>query len=318
MATKPQKIGHRVRFTNQLELRNQTEGLLKRRYGRGIYIQSVNEASNDVLSVTLGNTVPKDISDAVERDGVMKFISVGNIYTLRAEPTSNQYIMELPERSDISEGFEERWQVLINSLDTSMAKAIYENVLDFAEVKNQLSPIRQIFRWVQNRHPISLDEIDENQKSEQTRKYIDVLSELGYLTVSEGLVKPADRIRAAEITASENQEATFIEVVMGDLVQQGYHTLRDRCSLNMLGHYPKFSSAYYYDALQRQSPDLTLDINDIKRNIEYQYGRSDYGELYIEDKLDQLSQANVLEKDGDYVSAVDSVFDQINSEAQVV
>lgn len=54
-----------------------------------------------------------------------------------------------------------------------------------------------------------------------------------------------------------------------------------------------------------------LDLEVIQGNIRKQYGK-DFGELYVEDKLNQLSQVDVIEKDGDYVTSVDEVFDTVN------
>jgi hypothetical protein len=49
----------------------------------------------------------------------------------------------------------------------------------------------------------------------------------------------------------------------------------------------------------------------IQGNIREQYGKN-FGELYVEDKLNQLSQVGVIEKDGDYVTSVDEVRDTVN------
>ena len=63
--------------------------------------------------------------------------------------------------------------------------------------------------------------------------------------------------------------------------------------------------------IQRQEPGIHLDLEVIQGNIRKQYGK-DFGELYVEDKLNQLSQVGVIEKDGDYVTSVDEVFDTVN------
>ena len=49
----------------------------------------------------------------------------------------------------------------------------------------------------------------------------------------------------------------------------------------------------------------------IQGNIREQYGKN-FGELYVEDKLNQLSQVGVIEKDGDYITSVDEVRDTVN------
>lgn len=309
MSESAPRSGDRIRFTNQRELETAGEAILKHRYGRGIYIQEVEESNEGHLRVRLGNTVPKDLSDSLERDGVLKFNSVRHIHTLRAEPTNGHYIIELPDRGDIYDGYKNREQDIIEQLDYSMAKSIYEDVLHFGEVENQLTPIRQIFRWVWERGPLSIEAIKRNQRSKNTDLYLNVLSELEYIWVEGGEVHAGERMNSAEFQGLDSQQ--FIESIMGDLVQRGYHTLRDRCDLRMLSHYPQFSGAYYYDAIQRQDPEFHLNIETITENLWEQYGKR-YGELYVDDKLAQLSNVGVLEKEGDYVSADTDVFEQVS------
>jgi len=307
--------GDRIRFTTERELQTTGEKILKHRYGRGIYIQEVEESDHGELRIRLGNTVPKDLSDSLDLDGVLKFNSVRNIYTLRAEPTNGHYIIELPERIEIYNGFKERKHNILEQLDYSMAKAIYDDVLHFGEVENQLTPIRQIFRWVWERGPLSVEVIQDNQRSGNTNEYLDVLEELGYIWVEEGEVHAGERMNSAEFQDLDSRQ--FIESIMGDLVQRGYHTLRDRCDLRMLSHYPQFSGAYYYDAIQRQDPDLHLDIGKITDNLWEQYGKR-FGELYVEDKLAQLHTVGVIEKEDSYVSAEEEVFERVSRDVPLV
>lgn len=314
MGTTVPKSGKRIRVSTREELENHGEAMLKHRYGPGIYVQDVEETSRGKLLVRLGNSVPKDLSDSLERDGVLKFISVRNIYTLTAEPTESSFIIELPDRKEIYDGFVERYNGILNSLDTSMAKTIYHDVLEFSEVDNQLTPIRQIIRWTHNRAPLEADEIDSNQRSGQTMRYLDILDQLDYINLEDGIVTEGERMDSANLQDVGNR--SYVEVIMSDLVQRGYNTLRDECNLRMLSHYPQFSGAYYFDAIQRQKPGLHLDLEAIQGNIREQYGK-DFGELYVEDKLNQLSQVGVIEKEGDYVTSVGEVYDTVNRDVQL-
>ncbi|QCW04367.1 hypothetical protein [Natrinema pallidum] len=312
----PPSTGDRLRFSNINELQNQGEALLKHRYGRGIYIQKVEEIDGGKYIISLGNSVPKDLSDSLEKDGVIKFLSFRNIYNLEAEPTNSHYIVELPDREEIYEGFQERRENIVDQLDYSVAKSIYKNVLHFGEVENQLTPIRQILRWTHERGPVAESRINANQNSNRTIRYLEVLEELGYIRRQDGEVHSGERMDSGviqDILDDSNDDIGVVEALMGDLVQRGYHTLRDRCDLRMLSHYPQFAGAYYYDAVQRGDSDLHLDMAAVRDNLNDQYNR-DFGELYIDDKMAQLSQVDVIEKDGNYVTANDEVFSEVSQQ----
>ena len=57
---------NRLRFHSLEEIRHgQAETEVKRRYGRGIYVNDIHETSSGDLVISLDNTVSKDISDSL-------------------------------------------------------------------------------------------------------------------------------------------------------------------------------------------------------------------------------------------------------------
>lgn len=78
----------------------------------------------------------------------------------------------------------------------------------------------------------------------------------------------------------------------------------------MLGHYQKYSGAYYYDAIQRGDKSLWLDIDRIAENLKdlHNEERDSY---YLHDKLGELDHVGVIEKDGDLVRSDDDVYDMV-------
>lgn len=316
MATTDSGPDYRLKFQHRDEiLDGHAETELKRRYGRGIYVNDIREASTGELVISLGNTIPKNVSDSREQDRVLQFINIRDIYTLRGEPTGGgYYIVELPDRDEVYNGFVERRAQIIDRLDYSMAKAIYENVFELTPVKNQLNAIIQIIRWVRERSPLSIERIEDAQGSENTAEYLRILSDLGFLRIEDNEVYPGEKMDAADLIGLDGDD--YVKTVVGDIVQAGYNVLQDQLNLRMLSHYPKYSNAYYYSALQRNDPDLWLDIEAISQNYEQQYG-DDADWLVVNDKLNELADTNVIQKDGEYVQAKQDVYNQVAQEAPV-
>lgn len=285
------------------------ETRLKRHLGRGIYVSSVQELPDGDLEVSLGNVSPRDISDCRDHDNVLKFITLRDVYTIRAENTGEGiYIIDIPDRSDVVEGIEAREKEVKNKLDFSMAQAIYEHVYDLPAVRTQLNPILQILRGTRNRSRLTVTEIDENQRSERTKEYVELLENFGYIEVEDGEITPGIRLQSADLNEYDWDE--FGRKFLGDVVQRGYMTIRDELKLSMLGHYQKYSGSYYYDAIQRGKKDLWLDIETVGDNLEELHGEI-RDEFYLHDKLGELASVDVIKKDGDYVRSVDGIYKQV-------
>lgn len=307
---------NRLRFQQREQIkRGQPASELKRRYGRGIYVTNISETMDSDLLISLGNSVPKDVSDSLEEDRVLQFINIRDIYTLRGEDTGEGfYTVDLPDRDEVHEGYLQRRQQIIDRLDWSMAKAIYEHVFELTPVKNQLNAIIQIVRWVHEESEIPLARLESAQGSDNTAEYVDVLSDLGFLTVNEGVVMEGEKMRETQLLDLDGEE--YVKTVVGNIVKDGYNVLQDQLDLRMLSHYPKFCNAYYYDALQRQTPELHLDIDAITRNYERQYNE-DIDSFVVNDKLNELAETNVIQKEGGYVQSNSEVYYRVAEESPV-
>jgi len=285
------------------------ETRLKRHLGRGVYVHEVHELPNGNLEVSLGNVSPRELSDCREHDNVLKFITLRDVYTIEAEDTGKGvYLIDIPDREDVVDGIEERETEIKDKLDFSMAQAIYKHVYDLPAVRTQLNPILQILRAARNNRGLTVSKVNDNQRSGNTKEYIELLDNFGYIQVEDGVIKPGVRLQSADLNEYDWDE--FGRKFLGDVVQRGYVTIRDEFDLSMLRHYQKYSGSYYYDAIQRGKEDLWLDIETIADNLEELHGERKE-EFYLQDKLGELASVNVVKKEGDYVRSEKDIYEQV-------
>jgi hypothetical protein len=307
---------HILRVEDQAVLEGgEAEIRLKRQLGRGIYIHEVNELPDGDIEIVLGNVVPRNLSDCREQDKVLKFVTLRDVYTLRGEATDGYYHIRLPERDEVLEGIKEREDEILDKLDYSMAQAIYANVYDLPDVRTQLNPILELLRWVRREGRTTQTRLVDAQRSEKTLAYLRMLENMGYVRRENHEVEAGERLQSADLNEMGREE--FGRAFLGDVVQRGYYTIRDQFDMSMLGHYQKYAGAYYYDAIQRGEHGLWLDIETVQENLSDQFDeRRDT--LYIEEKLADLSNVNVVEQDGEFVRGTSDVFDQVMSQTPAI
>lgn len=306
---------NQIIFPDQENIEKDVEYRLQRRYGRGLFIQETFEAPDDQLIITLGTSYPKDVSDRRERDKVLKYINVGDVKKLHAEPTGEGfYAIELPDRSELREAFQTRKQEMVSQLDWSMAKTIFDDVYQLDPVKNQLTSLNQIVRWLREEGELSVERIDNIQRTENTRMYLNVLENFSFIRIDNGMILPDRKMEAVEIEDPDDIEE-YQKQVIGQVIHDAYHVLRDQLNLRMLNHYPKFANSYYYSAIQRQEPNLWLDTEALRANLRQEWD-DNVDPLILRDKLRKLEEANVLTRDGDYVSGNTEIYEQVAAEAQ--
>jgi hypothetical protein len=305
-----------LRVEDQVALEGgEAEIRLKRQLGRGIYIHEVNELPDGDIEIVLGNVVPRDLSDCREQDNVLKFVTLRDVYTLRGKDTNGYYHIMLPERDEVLEGIKEREEEVLDKLDYSMAQAIYANVYDLPDVRTQLNPILELLRWVRREGRTTQTRLVDAQRSEKTIAYLRMLENMGYVSREGREVEAGERLQSADLKEMDREE--FGRAFLGDVVQRGYYTIRDQFDMSMLGHYQKYAGAYYYDALQRGEHGLWLDIETVQQNLSDQFDEK-RDTLYIEEKLADLSNVDVVEQDGDFVRGTSDVFNQVMSQTPAI
>lgn len=310
MATTSPGAEGKLRFGRTNEVESVVEQSLKRRYGRGIYVESYKQSEDGTIFIKLGNTVPKDVSDCRDHDRVLKFIDFDGIHTLKAESLDQGYLIELPERQELYEGYRERRRELARRLDETMARTIYHELVSFTPVENQLGAIKEILRTVREHGPLpeeTIYEIRGTENENQTGKYLRLLNDIEFISISEEdrAIYPGPNLDAHDEHDIDTQE--FSEVVLGQVVNRAYHTLTDELNLTLLKHYPRYANAYYFSAVQRGKPDLRLDVETAHSNFSMLYDDSVH-KITVNQKLDDLVEVGALRSEGDFYLSEPDVY----------
>lgn len=314
------KTEGKLRFRKESEIESQVERKLKRKYGRGIFVESYTQTSDNTFFIKLGNAAPQDISDRRNHDRVLKFIQYDSIYTLEAAPTNNGYLIDLPPRKAIHDGFKEQKRKLARQLDRSMAQAIYRKLVDFPAVKNQLGAIQSILRTVWEKGPLEVETVHQirgttPEEREKTESYLSLLEDTRFIRIEDGEARSGQGLDSFDVNEVSSDQ--FNEIVLGEVINKAYSTLKDELNITLLAHYPKYANAYYFTALEREKEDVKLDAEAARENLETLYGDEEH-EIKVRQKLDDLVNVDVVEKDdeGFYVSNHE-IFDNLSQGAMV-
>lgn len=308
-------VNNRIVFGEAEELmEGRKRSQLKSKLGQGIYISEIHETQDGDFVINFGNSTPKDVSDSRDKDRVLQFIDVEDIYSVTASKQDGNYVLELPSREELHRGYIERRKQILDQLDYTTATLIYENIFEFSSVENQMTPIIEIVKWTQEDGSKPITEIEAQQNSDKTRLYISTLSDLGFLNVTDGTIYPGEKMQSADLHPADRTKEDYQKELIGQVIKDGYYVLRDKLSMSMLDQYPQLCNSYYYTALQRNDPNLELDIDRIQDNYREQYNKKK-GRNKINDKMDRLARADVVHKDGEYVSSKQTMWNDLVSES---
>jgi len=298
----------------------QIEHQLQQVYGSGTYLSDFYKADSGNITLSIGNSFPKDVSDCrPQSDRVIKYIAIDDIADLEGTYNDGQYIINLEPREDIEEGLSEGKKRLRDDLDQAMAKATYKKIARTPAVENQLNPIKQILRWTRIHDEPSFDEVKKAQDKDgdKTLRYVKTLEELGFIQLEEGKLYPQDPLEKYDL-GSIGDEA-FNQAILGEVIEKGFKRLSRDLGLGIILNLPKFANGYYLDAIERRDPDLHLDMDRIQENMIDLYGYSaSYHPYELQDKLSLLASLDILKKDNEgYYTAQEDTFNQISTFAPV-
>lgn len=309
---------NKIRFKDPSEIEEAVELKIKRRYGRGLFVDKYDVIEGGPITIRLGNVVPKDVSDSRQRDRVLNFITYKPVFELKAEPTNGGYLIELPKRSEIYDGFVDRREKVSRRLDTSVAKAIYEELVSFTPVENQLSGIKEILWVVREKQPVDPEELIAmrgRENADQTKLYLQVLREAGFIKEERGEIFSDENLDAHDEHRVESTE--FSKLVLGQIVNRSYHMLKDELNLTLLAHYPKYAGSYYFSALRRDDPELRLDVRSVTDNLHTVYGDNHVHRWKVEKKLNELADVEVVHRENGMYYGNSDVYSKVAADAPV-
>ena len=291
--------------TGEASVKNRIEGHLRYHYSRRLFVQDVEE-SDDGYYVKVGIAYPRDVSDCRKKDNVLKMVNIGDVKTLYASPMDEGYYrMKLPERSDLYAAFKERHKDILTRLDWSMARAIYSKVYELTPVRNQLNSVIEIVDFIRHEAPDSVRRLENAQTTSNTRDYLDVFEELGYVRIEDGMMYQGPKMESADIQGLQEED------IIGDIIDEGYYLLRQKLGLAMLNHFPKFANAYYLSALRRSDPELHLSVEDIAENLQAEYQDDTTDTWKLGRKLDSLHDVGVLKFQDKEVTSREDVYNSV-------
>ncbi|WP_141212527.1 hypothetical protein [Halorubrum sp. Hd13] len=311
---------------NEEVLESTIKNKLQQVYGSGTYFSDFYTTDSGTLSVTIGNSFPKDVSDCrPNRNRVIKYIAVDGIIDISGERENEKLVIELPSRGSVEQGFISAKEDLRDELDKAMARATYEKIAATPSVENQLNPIKQILRWTRLYAPVPFAEVKKAQDKDddKTLQYVNILEELGFVEQRDGNLHPKQPLEKYDYGEVQGEE--FNKRILGEVVEQGFDRLSRDLQLGILRHLPKFANGYYLAALEVNDPELHLDIEAIQENMIDWYGSSArYHRFELRDKLSFLVQNDILEQEQKedsesdlYFTANTSVFEQMSVSASL-
>lgn len=273
-------------------------------YGNLVLVDKPEYDENDNLYVsTLRSDYPLLIQDDLSPEKrTMRVIKIGKIGTISIN-SNNQVIREkTSSREDIIANLNLFFKLWKERAERIVVNASSKNLVQISDFSHFFDPIISVLFYLWDEHEILNEDINIKRSPERRKKmklYLNLLEGLDIVRKVDGGYREGNTFLSLREEV-KNDEEHFKNVVLSHIIQERYTTLRDVFQLTILEPTIHIDNSVYLPELEAERT-VYRNMNSIKRDYEYYYGRS-INPLDLKMILKRLVNANAITQEGKYYS----------------
>ena len=289
-------------------LEDRLEGILKGHVSRGAFIAGRAETDRGTY-FSIGISYPEFI---VDREGgpILTYVPISGIGTASLLLEGKTYHLAIKDRASIFREFNKKRMDLVKRAENLIIRSGARDLIRIPKVQNGLNPIKEILLSIRelDRVPVK-DVLSRKDNREQMRKYVTMLSNLGYTVERDGMLHPGEEMEKFEVAGVGNLR----EEMLADVVQRGFHYIREDLNIYIMNPYLELTNAYYLPSLLAEEP-VQMRAEDIETYYIRWYGRSRRKPMYqIFANLMEVAGVGLLKRRRDTFEADEELFETLKS-----
>jgi len=290
------------------DLEDRLEGILKGHVSRGAFVAGRTETDKGTY-FNIGISYPEFI---VDREGgpILTYIPISGIGTASLKREGNTYHLAIKDRAAIFREFNKKRTDLVKRAENLIIRSGARDLIRIPKIQNGLNPIKEILLSIRelDRVPVK-DILSRKDNREQMQRYVDMLSNLGYTVERDGMLHPGEEMEKFEVAGVKNLR----EEMLADVVQRGFHYIRDDLRIYIMNPYLELTNAYYLPSLLAEE-SVQMKAEDIETYYIRWYGRSRRKPMYqIFSNLMEIAGVGLLKRRNDTFEADEKMFETLKN-----
>lgn len=273
-------------------------------FSRYAYVSSLDEKN---LEAKIGIQIQEIIPDYKAEGATIRIVALDDVASLRWKKVGHHVRISHLTRTDFVREVKNQYAIKIQKSQTILLPTVYRRLVRVPQVIVAMSPLRKILMEINDNERIAPHELGRGSRMDgKVRKYFGLLQDLEFVKPEDGHFVAGARMR--NLQASEIKPQELFETILGEVMRKKAKYLREVLHWTMMVPYLHWCNTYYfpaYEAGHLVKTERDFLIENYRRFYEVKHARS-----IEKDQVQQVVDAELLQKDGKFYEGVRDVFDE--------
>lgn len=275
-------------------------------YGRYAYIDSFRSKGEE-YEISVGFKVPRRFNDLKRGEIYYKHLDFENVAVVYADYRDKSLNIRGPDTEEVSERIGGKIDGLRQNLGQEVVETVADDIIKMPGVLNDFSKVKKLVRIFKRDTTVDLGSFLANE-GDSAIKYVELLEDLEYIDrVGDTKWREGKKLRQ---TLKDHENNAYKEVIK-EIICNRPHEMQRELGLQNVVPYIEILELYYFVRYQAGS-DVDLSVSQLKDLYQKHYNKRK-PEYYIEDKLLDLREQDVVSFDGDFVTPGEGIEEEVNS-----
>lgn len=300
----------RLTYASREELEDELGRDVLRKIGNGVFVDEVQEVSEESLHARLGAVVPDVIEDPSDGGKLVNFLRYPDVTRLRFTFEQDKLVSEPVERDAFGERLRGKEQDLIARAEQTLLDVTKHRIARVQPVGTGLNPIREILIQINEHDSVRIS------SGKKYQRYVPFLKGLGYVEVEGDRMHPGPEFLKFERAEGQRfSSAEFYDALLGEILDRGYSEIVENLNVSHVVPIVRLANAYYWPSFQYGEP-LKFRPKDFRTYVKRHHKGYSIDVPKIENYLLEMERADMVQRVNGVYREAEDVWERYQAEAE--
>ena len=307
---------YQMLMSKEQDLGKQIKTDLLHRISPGVYISNEKKfKENDSQVFNIGLHHPVFIENSKLEERIVRLLDFPDIFSVSIKKQKNKLLINLPEREDIAKRAESKILNLTFSVEKSLLKASYENLVNIPSVQNSMNAFSEILISLYKNDKLdkkSINEIRKSRGEERTDKYLNLLENLEVIRKNNTEYVCGNKFIQIQKILENEDRIKLLKQTLSIILKDSYSYLTDYLNLTTIKPYLRWANSYYMNAFYSKKL-MPMTADEIYSSFKVTYpDLTRTKKVKFQNQLNNIVEVDILQyEDNDYLTGTDKIYSQL-------